>query len=499
VQTYAFLRTADAGMAARYLSATAQYLQMYEGMFGGYPYGKFALVENFWETGYGMPSFTLLGEQIIRFPFILTSSYPHELLHNWWGNGVFVDLSGGNWCEGLTAYLADHLFAEQRGQGSEHRRDILQRVTDYVTPQSDFPVSQFRSRTDSVTEAIGYGKTAMMWNMLRERIGDQSFLEGLRRFYSEQRFRTAGFDDLRRSFETVTGQDLQPFFRQWLTQTGIPDLRLEEATRTGNRVTVTLAQVGPPRFSLDVPVALYTAHGVTLRTIAVSADEPHVRASFELPEPATRVAIDPQFQVYRRLSALETPPSLSRAFGAVAVLIVAPAGAAAARYAGLLKAWSRAGVDIVEDDKLIALPHDRPVWILGSSNRFVGVAGAALEAYDTRLDSSGLRVGQTVYAADSKSLVATARNPENPSTVLVFVSAPTAAAADGLARKLPHYGKYSWLVFSGDAPDNEAKGEWLTSQSPLVHDFEPQTGAGSLPVRRPLADLPPPAAAARLQ
>ena len=85
-------------------------------------------MENFWETGYGMPSFTLLGQQVIRFPFILHSSYPHEILHNWWGNGVFVDYAGGNWCEGLTAYLADHLIAEQRGQGAEHRRAILQRV-----------------------------------------------------------------------------------------------------------------------------------------------------------------------------------------------------------------------------------------------------------------------------------------------------------------------------------------------------------------------------------
>ena len=58
---------------------------------GPYPYDKFALVENFWETGYGMPSFTLLGPEIIRFPFILHSSFPHEILHNWWGNSVFVD------------------------------------------------------------------------------------------------------------------------------------------------------------------------------------------------------------------------------------------------------------------------------------------------------------------------------------------------------------------------------------------------------------------------
>jgi hypothetical protein len=95
VKAMAFLRKPDKALADRYLDATAQYLEMYRGLLGPYPYSKFALVENFWETGYGMPSFTLLGEQVIRFPFILHSSYPHELLHNWWGNGVFVDFAGG--------------------------------------------------------------------------------------------------------------------------------------------------------------------------------------------------------------------------------------------------------------------------------------------------------------------------------------------------------------------------------------------------------------------
>jgi hypothetical protein len=73
----------------------------------------------------------------------------------------------------------------------------------------------------------------------------------------------------------------------------------------------------------------------------------------------------------------------------------------------------------------------------------------------------------------------------------VYVAAPTAAAADGLARKLPHYGKYSWLVFTGDAPDNEAKGEWPASQSPLVRVFESQATWAALPVRAALAGLPP--------
>ena len=126
VAAMAFLREKDDGLANKYLETTAQYMEMYRELVGPYPYSKFALVENFWETGYGMPSFTLLGPQIIRFPFILHSSYPHELLHNWWGNGVFVDFETGNWCEGLTAYMADHLIAEQRGTGAEYRRTTLQ-------------------------------------------------------------------------------------------------------------------------------------------------------------------------------------------------------------------------------------------------------------------------------------------------------------------------------------------------------------------------------------
>ena len=82
VTAYAFLRTPDSNLAARYLETAARYLDMYGDLIGPYPYRKFALVENFWETGYGMPSFTLLGPKVIRLPFILHSSFPHEILHN---------------------------------------------------------------------------------------------------------------------------------------------------------------------------------------------------------------------------------------------------------------------------------------------------------------------------------------------------------------------------------------------------------------------------------
>ena len=178
VEALVYLREEDDALAAKYLAATAQYLEMYRELIGPYPYGKFALVENFWETGFGMPSFTLLGPTVIRFPFILHSSYPHEILHNWWGNSVFVDYASGNWCEGLTAYLADHLIQEQRGRGAEYRRGTLQKYRDYVKEGRDFPLGEFRSRHSAATEAVGYGKSLMGFHMLRRSIGDEAFRDG---------------------------------------------------------------------------------------------------------------------------------------------------------------------------------------------------------------------------------------------------------------------------------------------------------------------------------
>ncbi len=61
VEILTFLREDDPALAGKYLEATKRYLKLYEAMLPAFPYRSFAFVENFWETGYGMPGFTLLG------------------------------------------------------------------------------------------------------------------------------------------------------------------------------------------------------------------------------------------------------------------------------------------------------------------------------------------------------------------------------------------------------------------------------------------------------
>jgi aminopeptidase N len=505
----AFLRTPDEALANKYLETTAQYLEMYRKLVGPYPFTKFALVENFWETGYGMPSFTLLGEQIIRFPFILHSSYPHELLHNYWGNSAYVDFKSGNWCEGLTAYMADHLIAEQRGQGEEYRRTTLQKFTDYVNPSNDFPLAQFSSRTNPSSEAIGYGKSMMMWNMLREEVGDDQFVRGFQKFYRDNKFKAASFGDIRRAFESVSGKTLTPFFDQWVNRKGAPELTVSNVSvhpdKGGVGLGFTLKQIQPEEvFTLNIPVAVAFAAKTEIRTVAMTQREQVY--NIVLPESPVRIQVDPQFNIFRKLHHNEIPPSLSKVFGSEEVLIVLPSKADKVQldsYRDLANIWSAdttRKISVKLDSEISELPPTASVWVFGTANKFEQVVVDALKEYDAEIGRESVRLGRSSYALDKASFVISVRHPGNPSSVVVLLTAENKEAVPGLARKLPHYGKYSYLVFEGTEPTNTGKGDWGASNSPLTAAIGPAVAGATVepPKRKALASLDPVFSAERM-
>ncbi|MBI3609567.1 MAG: M1 family peptidase [Nitrospirae bacterium] len=507
LQAMAFLRTPDETLASRYLDATVRYLEMYDKLIGPYPYKKFALVENFWETGYGMPSFTLLGPAVIRLPFILHSSYPHEILHNWWGNGVYVDYSTGNWSEGLTAYLADHLIQEQRGAGADYRRATLQKYTDTVAAGKDFPLTEFRARHSQATEAVGYGKTLMFFHMLRLELGDETFVQGLQKFYRENKFRRATFADLQNAFSGVAGRDLKNEFDPWVNRIGAPSLAVSnakmQALGKGYLLTALIEQTQPgPAYRLRVPVAVTLEGREQAYQTTVILDTKRLNLELALPARPLRLDMDPEFDLFRRLDRNEIPPALTQMFGAEKVLIVIPSAAVDAlreayrKLAESLKQFQSGSIEIKSDSELSKLPDDRVVWLFGWENRFRPQIVEALAGNDVAIDPAVLRIGRTEIVREGHSIVLTARRPMNPAHTIAWLAADHAAALPGLGRKLPHYGKYSYLGFEGDEPSNVVKGEWPVIQSPMSVLVPREDGslvkesASTLARRQALAALP---------
>ena len=494
VETLVYLHDRDDSTAGKYLAATAQYLEMYRQLIGPYPYRKFALVENFWETGYGMPTFTLLGREIIRFPFIINSSYPHEILHNWWGNSVFVDYGSGNWCEGLTAYLADHLIAEQRGTGDEYRRSTLQKYRDYVKDGRDFPLTAFRSRESASTEAVGYGKALMAYHMLRLSVGDDAFRKGIARFYRDFKGKRASFADFQKTMEAASGRDFTRFFADWIGRPGAPVLAVADVmvgriadtgfyppgsvanAMPGYGVKGVLRQTqGGAPFAVDVPVVVQTVKGIVQQVVHMDgAEQPFMITA---PEAPVMLHVDPRFDVFRKLDPRETPPSIGQIFGEPRVLAVLPSAAPAAElqaWRELFKGWLSPShaIDVKLDTEVAALPADRAVWIAGRANRWAArlfTSGGGMTLTDSAIEVDGEKM-----ALAGHTLVLTARHPQNVEKAIGYLAVDPAVAFPGLGRKLPHYGKYSYLGFEGAEPVNVLKGQWQQTDSPLRVDVRAQ-------------------------
>ncbi len=447
VETLVYLHEKDDATAGKYLAATSQYLEMYRQLIGPYPYRKFALVENFWETGYGMPTFTLLGREIIRFPFIINSSYPHEILHNWWGNSVFVDYGSGNWCEGLTAYMADHLIQEQRGTGDEYRRSTLQKYRDYVKEGRDFPLTAFRSRESASTEAVGYGKSLMAFHMLRLAVGDDAFRKTVARFYRDFKGKRASFGDFQKTAEAVSGRDLARFFQDWIARAGAPVLAVKGVEVKGGEVRGTLSQTqGGEPFAMDVPVVLQTAKGEERKVVRLAGAEQPFQFAGEA-EPLA-LYVDPRFDVFRKLDPRETPPSIGQIFGEPRVLAVVPAGAPAAEleaWQALFKGWATSthAIEVKTDADVAELPADRAVWIAGRANRWAGRLFPGGAGQGNWSEGRGtFEVDGERMALAGHTLVLTARHPRNLEKAIGLLAIDPSAAFPGLGRKLPHYGKY---------------------------------------------------------
>ena len=488
-----FLKDKDPALAERYIEAARLYIPFYQRLIGHYPFVKLAVVENSEQTGYGMPSFTLLGSQVIRFPFILHTSFPHEILHNWWGNGVYVDGESGNWSEGLTTYLADHLFPDLEGKGDRYRFQELMKYKNYVPREKDFPLSRFVSRTDEATQAVGYGKLVLVLHMLRQKIGDRAFLNGLHEFYFNNLFQRAGFDDLRIAMEEASQTGLAAFFKQWVQTQGAPQLELGPVSvkkgSGGFQIDLEIRQVQEgDMFDLDVPAALWLEgrDAPLMKSFHLPTD--HATFSETLSGKPRAVQIDPRHEVFRLLNPGEVPPSVSQTYGDTGSLIVLPhAGTtAAAPYERFAQSLAEvADATGTQDWKKGA----HSVWWLDKKLPGDSRLTGWLNDKGVIIEQDRVLIGEKSFSRDRHSVVLTLPHPENPDRSLTWVSIHSDKAVPGLARKLPHYGKYGYLVFEGDEPVNVAKGLWPSNPQGLVHRFD--SGPLPLPETVPLVDYRP--------
>ncbi|MBA4372406.1 MAG: hypothetical protein C0402_06040 [Thermodesulfovibrio sp.] len=430
IDIYSYFLPEDAGLARNYSEYTKKYLDLYEGLLGKYPYRRFSIVENILPTGYSMPTFTLLGQDIVRLPFIAETSLGHEILHQWFGNGVYADYSRGNWTEGLATYLADHLYEDLKGGGAAYRRQMLTAYQSAVTPEKDFSLAVFSGRTDRASAAVGYSKAGMVFHMLRELVGEEAFRTALRRFAADNLFKTASWLDIQAAFEAAAQKKLGWFFTQWIDGKGMPELELQNVVMSyrGAKAVVSfdLSQKGKA-YSLRLPVVIRSREGTLQKFINVEKEVEHIE--LEVDGAPVELVIDGQFDLFRKFSAGEYPVVLARLINNTKKIAVVPAGREK-DFAGIIDLLKKEGFVIRYEQEIT---HDdmkqASLLILGSDSPLAA------------------RIFGKLRKAEGDFSVVVRENPYSEESVIACMDYNT---PEDIARYFPrilHYGKYSTVAF----------------------------------------------------
>ena len=455
IATYLFPE--DAHLSDQYVTATVHYLDWYTKRLGPYPFPKFAVVENFFPSGIGLPSFTLLGSRVIKRGYTQPYSLGHEIVHSWFGNSVHNHVETGNWVEGLTTYLANYYYDEQ-SEGDEkaraHRRRMMMEYNVYVQPTDDYPVIEFRQKENRRDNAIGYQKTAMIFHMLRERMGSRDFFSAIRTLVADYTGRYADWPHVQRTFEKTSETDLSWFFDQWIRRVGLPHLkivhaRVEPAARAGYRVKFHVTQQGPP-YRLNVPVVIQLEQGREHRArLDIRAKTQMM--SLWVPAKPRRLQLDPEYQTFRRIHRQAMSPMLNLWVTDQRRAVLVSSTVSETERQGLKPAidriqsqrddttWLDERTSSIGAQSVLAMGHSRTnPWIA----RILKWCGSQVTLNDRSVTIQG-----TTYKGDGVAVLVNCAHPDDAEHVGSVFFGLSSRAIHGLSRLLFFYGWDSYLVF----------------------------------------------------
>ncbi len=468
IATYFFPESIS--LADRYLEASEKFIRRYEKLFGPYPFEQFAIVENFFQTGYGFPSYTLLGSRVLRLPFIPDTSLGHEIAHCWWGNGVLIDDESGNWSEALATYVADYLNMELLGaaEARDYRLQMLRNYTALASTEAEFPLAGFRSRFDPESKVIGYDKGAMVFHMLRKRLGDESFWTALREIYRTRCFEKVSWKDFQSVFERIYGQPLGLFFDQWIFRKGAPELALKGVSRIrsdrGYRVTGIVEQEDPTYDLRQVDITVETASSTHRKRLNVSGSSTVFEWSME--EMPVRIRLDPDSHLLRKLHPSEMPASINSLKGSQDLLVILadglPIEVRDSAHLLIRSLGLKQGTTVSETKLESTKIEGRDLLIIGSPRR-----EPLLNRLPdlVRLEIDRFTVDGRLYDRSGDAFFGVFEHPTDKDRAAAVFFPLSVAAVNPAAEKITHYGKYSYLVFREGG--NREKGIWPIDRTPM--------------------------------
>lgn len=247
-------------------SVAVRPLKYYSDLIGKYPFEKLANVQS--KTIYGgleNAGTIFYAENSVTGQGKAESLVAHEIAHQWFGNCVTENDWYHIWLsEGFATYLTSMYFESTLGKDrlkvdmASTRNRVLKYYDVNRKPVIDTTVTDLMD----LLNANSYQKGGWVLHMLRNEIGDENFINGLRLFYQRYYNSNAITSDLRQVMEEVSGKNLDNFFKQWLYTPGQPELRIwQEKSEKKGFVDIFIEQEQESLFDFNLDLLIKSDSG----------------------------------------------------------------------------------------------------------------------------------------------------------------------------------------------------------------------------------------------
>lgn len=225
------LGTAETQRGQREVQMIANAVQFYEKALGPFPFDHYYCFDAIGYYGIESYSHTLLAKGI-TLQFL-----PHEVGHTYFGGLVPSAYTRDSWNESLTQYIDSIVYQNN----SDRTLEAGLRTLGLDVPLTNMPVAH-------ANESAGYYRGAYVMRMLEDEIGRDKVLSGLRALINDRVGKATTWLDLLPYFEQASGQKLDWFWRQWISNSHFPTLRIVSVDPVQIerrwRTRVTVAQSG---------------------------------------------------------------------------------------------------------------------------------------------------------------------------------------------------------------------------------------------------------------
>jgi aminopeptidase N len=234
----------------------------------------------------------------------------HEMAHQWFGDKITCGTWKDIWLnEGFATYIAALVIENFDGQAAfvTEKANMIGNITSmpnggvYLTDTEALDVNRvFDSR-------LSYNKGAMVLHMLRFKLGDSVFFQGLRNYLSDSNlaYKYAVTPNLQSHLETVYGSSLSEFFNDWVYNQGYPIYNITVQNTAPGQAKITVAQTtshtSVPFFEMPVPVRLLGASGQS-QDVVVNNTVNGEQFNVTVPFTVTGVQFDPNKNIISRMS-----------------------------------------------------------------------------------------------------------------------------------------------------------------------------------------------------